>query len=142
MAKHDTTPAQDEARANLSTAQAYKGPQKPRNPDGTLAPPPRHEETLGALPDAPPEVKERYAETGKTPPSSWRRNAVEAPEAPQLRGVPEGATDTEEETFAGRPLSSFDGIADDQLTNEQGVGPATAKEIQKARRARDRKANR
>ena len=45
----------------------------------------------------------------------------------------------DEPTFRGRPLSSFDGIPDDALTNEEGVGEATAADIVKARRKRDRK---
>lgn len=44
----------------------------------------------------------------------------------------------EEPTFRGRPLSDFDNVPDDQLTNEEGVGEATAKEIVKARHKRDR----
>lgn len=53
-----------------------------------------------------------------------------------------GAEGEEEEHFAGKPLSAYDNIPDDKLTDEQGVGEATAKEIVKARHKRDRARNR
>ena len=58
-------------------------------------------------------------------------------ELEELKKAAEAGED--EPTFRGRPLSSFDGIPDDALTNEEGVGDATAADIVKARRKRDRK---
>lgn len=49
------------------------------------------------------------------------------------------ADEGEEEHFAGKPLSAYDGVPDDQLEQQDGVGAATADKIAKARRARDRK---
>lgn len=47
---------------------------------------------------------------------------------------PEGA---DEPHFAGKPLSAYDDVPDDQLTEQDGVGEATAKKIVRARKRRD-----
>jgi hypothetical protein len=122
-----TAAQQEQARANVVAAQAYKGPQKPRNPDGTLARPPSHAETLGALPDAPPDVKEEYARTGKTPPSDWRKAAVEAPEAPVRRGVPEGAADVTPPPRAARAGRARVDAGQDAATEQSGFTGAAGR---------------
>lgn len=62
-----------------------------------------------------------------------RRKAA-APPPP----APEGDEgEGEDPLFAGKPLSAFDGIPDERLEDEEGVGEATAKKIVQARRERD-----
>lgn len=52
----------------------------------------------------------------------------------------ESQGDDDEPHFAGKALSEFDNVPDEQLTEQDGVGEVTAKEIVKARRKRDRRA--
>lgn len=77
-----------------------------------------------------------------------QRKAAEAQRDEQIRnlGAPAEGSDAgdvaEEEHFAGKPLSEFDAVPDEQLTTLEGVGDKTAHDIVKARHKRDRKAGR
>ena len=63
-------------------------------------------------------------------------NHTEEQQKAQKRSA--GDEGDEEPTFRGRKLSEFDAIPDDALTNEEGIGEATAADIVKARHKRDR----
>jgi hypothetical protein len=62
---------------------------------------------------------------------------VNAPAEDEGEGdQPEGA---DEPHFAGKPLSAYDSVDDGALTDQDGVGEATAKKIIRARKRRDAK---
>lgn len=92
--------------------------------------------------DGPPLEHEEWVEE-QTKEHERQRKELESKQKarPQARSAAPGDGD-EEETFHGRPLSDFDNVADEELANEEGIGEATAAKIIKARKKRDRRANR
>lgn len=85
--------------------------------------PPKHEDTLAAIHGADPKDAKRYAENPPTGDS----------------GASKRGGDEDEPTFNSQPLSFYDQYeTEEQLTELNGVGEATAKHIMQARRKRDR----
>lgn len=87
------------------------------------------------------EEAEKVREESVTPQGAEQEQRDLRGQALDEHGNPVDTAATDDEPhFAGKPLSAFDNVPEEQLTEQDGVGEVTAKEIVKARRKRDRKA--
>ena len=93
--------------------------------------------------DGPPlEHDEWYAEQMRLQEQERKERERQSRQRAASRTARRAAADDEETgddgepTFAGKPLSAYDGIPDEELTDQDGIGEAKAEQIIAARKRR------